>query len=368
MYGLRTSGSIVFMLVTVVCTLQAQNLVPNGSFEQYASCPGSYNRRPGEVQLPSWRILTTGSPDFYNECSNGEASVPYNWAGISYAFEGKGFAGIYTWLSLKEYREYLHCKLTEPLMRDSLYRIEFRYKLASYAKYCTDRIAVLLSDSIAPVRHDRRLQIPPTLSFVKDSVLTPETGMWEEAVAEFRAKGGEQFLTIGNFADDSETGTYFIRFRPAQEPMLADAAYYYIDDVRLTPLFGLVPLEEPKFFDETDPRPNTVYILRNIRFAFNSYELMSVSFGELDKVAEYMRRHPDVKLRLSGHTDDIGDPDYNMQLSVNRARSTAAYLVSRGIDSTRIVTRGYGETKPLSTERSDEARRTNRRVEIEFFR
>ena len=115
--------------------LCAQNLVPNGSFENYSSCPGSYSRNPAEFRVDDWRSLTRGSPDYFNSCSEGEAGVPYNWAGVSDAYDGYGYVGIYTYVAIKDYREYLHTKLTAPLIKDSLYHIQFRYKLSSYSKY-----------------------------------------------------------------------------------------------------------------------------------------------------------------------------------------------------------------------------------------
>lgn len=348
--------------------VEAQNLVRNGSFEEYTTCPGSFSRLPAEFRLPEWRSINTGSPDYFNACSDGEADVPYNWAGVSEAYDGNGYAGIYTWMDFgKEYREYLHCKLREPLVKDSVYHIEFRYKLSSYSRFCTDRIAILLSDSLAPRRNDRPLNLEPTFSFIKDSALTFETGDWERASADYRAKGNEQFLTIGNFSDNESTHIYHIRFRPDQQAMLANSAYYYIDDVKLIPRapgHG----DEPLLFAGEEPQLNTVYILSNIQFEFNSYTLKPVSWAELDKVVSYLRNHPDLFVRLSGHTDEIGSKEYNRLLSINRAKSTASYLISNGISPSRISTFGYGERQPLVKDNTEKARSINRRVEIEFYR
>lgn len=362
-------GFTVFFIGLPVL-VAAQNLVPNGSFEEYIVCPGSYSRLPGEFRVSSWSSLTTGSPDYFNTCSKGEADVPYNWAGVSEAFDGNGYAGIYTWMSVsKEYREYIHCKLTEPLIRDSLYRVEFRYKLSSYSKFCTDRIGILISDSIGSISNDLPLAIEPTFSFIKDSALTMETGSWEIAAAQYKARGNERFVTIGNFADNASTHFYRIQFRPEQQPMLANSAYYYIDDVRVTPVYGApVSGEEMPLALEDEPELNTVYVLKDIRFQFNSYALMPVSYAALDRVVDYMRDHPHLSVRLSGHTDDVGPDTFNQKLSAQRAESTAAYLVSRGIVAQRITTAGYGETKPLMSGTTQQARDTNRRVEIEFFR
>lgn len=363
--------NLIFLCSVVLSapTSKAQNLVPNGSFEAYAKCPGSYSRMPAEFRVPGWRSISMGSPDYFNTCSEGEAAVPYNWAGVSDAYDGYGYAGIYTWINLpKSYREYLHCKLDAPLVKDSLYQVEFRYKLSSYARYCTDRIGLLLSDSLQTLKHDRLLKIQPTMMAIKDSALTVETGAWELAATTYRARGNEQFLTIGNFDDNQSTKTYYIRFRPDAEPMLAQSAYYYIDDVKVIPLFTTPAPIVPPVFTGQDPELNTVYVLKNLQFEFNSYALLPGSYDDLDKVVSWLRDHPDVSVRLAGHTDDVGNERYNQVLSANRAESAAAYLIARGIPANRIIAEGFGEDNPLVEGETEEARMINRRVEIEFFR
>lgn len=350
--------------------LHAQNLVPNGGFEDYSTCPGSYSRNPAEFRVDHWRSLTWGSPDYFNACSEGEAAVPYNWAGVSDAYEGNGYAGLYTYMVIKDYREYLHTRLTEPLIKDSVYHIEFRYKLSSYSKYCTDRIGLLISDTLPTLRNDRPLRIAPSVTFVKDSALTPETGSWELAAAEYKAKGNERFLTIGNFSDNAETGLYYIRFRPTQEEMLAESAYYYIDGVKVVPAFmQSAPLNvatPPAFTD--DPELDKTYVLENIRFDFNSYSLLPQSYFDLERVVSYLEKHEDVSVELAGHTDSVGDDAYNMKLSADRAGSAADYLISQGIHRNRITTKGYGEERPLAEGNDERAHELNRRVEIRFYR
>lgn len=351
--------------------LLAQNLVPNGSFEDYTNCPGSYSLETTDFRVISWNSINRGTPDYFNTCSEGEAGVPYNWAGVSDAFDGYGYAGIYTWMKGdKDYREYLHCKLSERLIKDSLYHIEFRYKLSSYSKFSIDRIGLLLSDSLAGFSHDLPLSVKPTISFIQDSALTPNTGAWEVAVAQYRAKGNEQYLTIGNFFNNESTHFYYIQFRPASQPMLVNSAYYYIDDVKVVPEFAQPLLREDlqPVFTGNQTRLNTIYVLQNIQFEFNSYALLAESFFDLDNVIAYLLDHPDVSVRLSGHTDDVGSIEYNRLLSENRAKSAAAYLISKGIDKGRISTFGFGESKPLVGDESEEAHEVNRRVEVEFYR
>jgi outer membrane protein OmpA-like peptidoglycan-associated protein len=150
--------------------------------------------------------------------------------------------------------------------------------------------------------------------------------------------------------------------------MLASSAYYYIDDVKVIPRFQTgTPQEEIPVFADDEPELNTVYELRNIQFEFNSYLLLPVSFVDLDKVANYLLKHPETSVRLTGHTDDVGEYEYNLRLSADRARSAAQYLIAKGIAEDRISTNGFGESKPLRAGTAEKDRRQNRRVEIEFY-
>lgn len=348
----------------------AQNLVPNGGFETYRACPGDYSQDPAEFYPTSWSSASAGTPDYFNACSNGEADVPHNWAGATDPYEGAGYAGIYMWMANgQNYREYLHVQLTDSLRKDSLYHVEFFYKLSSYSKYAIDRIGLLLTDSVFRSKHDRVLKVRPTLSIVKDSALTPETGLWEEAQILYKAKGGEKFLLIGNFYDDQSTRRYKIQFRPTPQPMLTQSSYYYIDDVRVVPkyirdqqrLAQIVPQ-----FEVEEIKTNTNYVLNNINFQFNSYRLIPPSFTELDKVADYLLRHPELQVQLFGHTDDQGTQAYNLKLSQARAKNVAEYLTTVGIPRERVDYFGFGKSKPLKEGTSEEARAVNRRVEIRF--
>jgi len=267
-----------------------------------------------------------------------------------------------------DYREYLACKLHTPLIADSVYVITFHYKLSSYSMYAIDRIGMVISDTVIRVKHDQAMQFSPTLQTVQDTALTQQTGYWEKAQYEYLARGGEQFITIGNFDDNIRTKHYRIQHRVIQQEMLANSAYYFVDDVRVlakyTPDTLVIPV---KPFGDERIELNKRYVLENIQFEFNSYKLMQASKDELDKVVFSMKTHPHYKVILSGHTDDVGDDRYNMALSANRAKSAALYLMSQGIASIRIESRGYGKAQPLLSGSSEEIRQKNRRVEIMFI-
>jgi OmpA-OmpF porin, OOP family len=359
----------VLLLVVSVQSASAQNLIPNPGFEDFTVCPGSYTRQKEGLRLLHWYAANEGTPDAYNACSNGEGNVPYNWAGVSEAYEGVGYAGIYLWLQGKNFREYLQCKMNSPLIKDTTYVVSFRYRLSSYSKYSVDRIGLHLSDSAIRIKNHHAWNITPTLHVVSDSALTPTTGLWEQAQTQYRARGNEQFVTIGNFDDDNRTGHYEIIHRPTQEPMLKDAAYYYIDDVVIRMKFDPAAIKPVlASFSRDDVKLNERYVLDNILFDFNSFRLLRRSFDQLDEVVSVLHANPDYNLRIEGHTDDVGSDNYNLHLSRMRAKTVADYLVQSGISRERIQSDGFGKKNPLVQGESEAVRKANRRVELTFFR
>jgi outer membrane protein OmpA-like peptidoglycan-associated protein len=87
--------------------------------------------------------------------------------------------------------------------------------------------------------------------------------------------------------------------------------------------------------------------------------------GDLDKLANFLIDHPRVRLNISGHTDGNGKEEVNLLLSQQRADAIKAYLTyTFNIDSKRIEAHGYGSSRPIVQEKSDEDRRLNRRVEF----
>ncbi len=104
--------------------------------------------------------------------------------------------------------------------------------------------------------------------------------------------------------------------------------------------------------------PNTVL------FDFDSYALRYEARRDLDRVAEILMRYQNSSITVAGHTDSIGDSSYNQRLSEYRAQSVANYLISRGVQSYRISSVGYGETMPIASNASESGRQRNRRVEL----
>ncbi len=105
-------------------------------------------------------------------------------------------------------------------------------------------------------------------------------------------------------------------------------------------------------------------VLNNIRFASNQYTIDAASMPELDYLVGLMKARPTLKLKIEGHTDDVGDEPYNTRLSNLRAESVRLYMMRRGIASNRLFTIGYGESRPTATNETEEGKYLNRRTEF----
>ncbi|ALD22057.1 OmpA family protein [Hymenobacter sp. DG25A] len=104
--------------------------------------------------------------------------------------------------------------------------------------------------------------------------------------------------------------------------------------------------------------------LNNIFFAQSKYYLRENSYPELQRLIKILKNYPNVEIKLEGHTDNQGDPALNLKLSIDRVNEVKKYLVSKGINGSRITTEGYGGTKPIASNDEEETRKLNRRVEF----
>jgi outer membrane protein OmpA-like peptidoglycan-associated protein len=102
----------------------------------------------------------------------------------------------------------------------------------------------------------------------------------------------------------------------------------------------------------------------NITFPTGSAAIVTGFYPVLEDVAKVLNRYEKTKLSVEGHTDSVGDANYNRQLSMKRANSVANYLQSTSVDASRLQTLGMGESKPIASNENAQGRQENRRVEL----
>lgn len=109
-------------------------------------------------------------------------------------------------------------------------------------------------------------------------------------------------------------------------------------------------------------------VLEGVRFGFDEAWLETSSFPILDRAVETLRGQPGMQILIAGHTDSMGSDDYNLALSRGRAASVERYLVEQGIAPQRLRSQGFGESRPIASNNTEEGRRQNRRVEFQVLR
>ena len=132
-----------------------------------------------------------------------------------------------------------------------------------------------------------------------------------------------------------------------------------------------VTYPNPKSVDLAPPPPppppieEKIELTQQIHFEFDQAVIRPISFPILDGVVDILKTNPDIrKVRVEGHTDSKGSDAYNMELSQRRAEAVREYLINKEIEADRLVAVGYGETRPLETNDTDEGRAKNRRIEL----
>ncbi len=331
---------IVILLLLIYKLSFSQNLVPNPSFEE-GKCPEKY----GEISYSKhWSGF---SADYFKSCPQYEKylsnkmSVPYNQNGFQKARTGIAYAG------LVSSREILQSHLLQSLKKDSIYYIEFYTNLADSSTYAIWDIGVYLSKRRFNYSWGSHVYdtIVPQVQNYKNNYLTDKIN-WTKISGFYKAKGGESYLTIGSFdkSSDKELTEALVLLKNAPK-----RRYYYIDDV----FIGNVP-------------KNLTYIFSDIVFKIDESEIQSDFVPQLDLIKDYLKANSNAHIIISGHTDSTGTETNNKALSKARAKSVSDYLIDIEINSSRISYQGYGSNKPISTNETDEGRKLNRRVEVQF--
>jgi OOP family OmpA-OmpF porin len=130
----------------------------------------------------------------------------------------------------------------------------------------------------------------------------------------------------------------------------------------------IAEMDEPESIQEIEDSKDVIEINDgvlsiNIEFDFDSDVIGEDFHPHLDTIFNLLKSTP-VKIILAGHTDNTGPDSYNQRLSERRAGSVYKYFVEKGLDPDKIKTKGYGSSKPLTTNATKEGRRRNRRVEF----
>ena len=205
---------------------------------------------------------------------------------------------------------------------------------------------------------------PNEVSYMKGKVYDDETK--NMLGADFELINLETGNVLYKAQSDSLSGEFLICIPTNHNYLLnvsKEGYLFYSDNFALKGTFAIA---EP-FLKDIPMLPIKIggsIVLKNIFFEFNSYLLKDESKIELNKLVRFMKHYSTIKIEISGHTDNVGTEEYNQSLSEDRAKAVTEYLVSSGISSERITFKGYGFSKPVASNETDEGRALNRRTEV----
>jgi len=213
-----------------------------------------------------------------------------------------------------------------------------------------------------PVKKDKT----PRLTLFKGIVIDKETLVPLESEIVITDNGKNEI--ISKIKSNSVTGKFLISLPAGKNYGISvkkDGYLFYSDNVSIPDtasykeIVKTVPLEKIKVGNKI--------VLKNIFYDFDKSSLRRESVSELEQLLKLMRDNTTVKIELSSHTDNMGTEEYNLKLSQARAQSVIDYLINKGIGKERLTAKGYGESKPISGNDTEEGRQMNRRTEFEIL-
>ena len=390
MYANKWFSGLGILLIIFNFNVKAQHLVPNGSFEDASACPAGLD----ELKLCDyWLPFGTNhpSPDYFHSCSSPHRmGIPNNAFGHQYARSGQAYAGLIAYLTIDQdnkknwdlsnnHREFIQTYLTYPLEAGKTYYAEFYVSLVEDCDYAIANLGLLLTPE-TPELTWPKIQFEyfePQIRNNRNTVIDNNKS-WTKISGTFVANGGENVLTIGNF--DNDEATKVKKNKSAKlnnifrKRFLPKIAYYYIDDVKVVPVDSLLPTHDAEPAIAREDPLNHEYFgimsvgdkiqLSNIYFEFDKAALLAESFFELNKLYELLQDNPEMEILIEGHTDIVGSDSYNESLSQKRARAVVDYLLQKGVNQTRVYSKGYGRRMPIASNDSEDGRSRNRRVEF----
>lgn len=247
---------LVILGVLLISSANAQNMVINPGMEDTISCPPINNDRL--YCFPWYRALRT--PDYFREnCSiNGCCNIIPNPAvGFQLPKSGISYLGFAFYVATEsQAREYVGGKLSDSLIAGHKYCVEFWVSPANNTRFITDDIGIYFShDSVYTPIVKPHISIVPQIENIQGNIIS-DTAIWTQIYGEFYAQGGEQYLCIGNFKDDSLTTLDSIN-----NSTFYPYGYYFLDDVSVTDCtVGIHEIEKVAFDIYPNPVNEKLYI------------------------------------------------------------------------------------------------------------
>ncbi len=254
---------------------------------------------------------------------------------------------------------------------DVFYTVSASGKKAYFASYREDgfglydiyeiRFKEKKTNDTTPVVTDKVL-----VTILKGTVKDSKTHVPVEAKIEII--DNEKNEVVATFTSNSATGKYLVSLPSGRNygiNVSHEAYLFHSENFIIADTADYQEIVKDIYLQKIEV--GTKVVLRNIFFDFNKATLRSESTAELDKLIGVLQKEPLLRIEISGHTDNKGGMEYNVKLSEERAKAVVDYLISKGIDKSRLEYKGYAYEQPIATNDTEEGRQLNRRVEFKVL-
>jgi outer membrane protein OmpA-like peptidoglycan-associated protein len=355
--NIKTGKIATFFTAALVCgqlTAQSVNLVPNGSFE---ATTGKVKKVGAIDEVTGWTSPTGAKADVFLPNKLLTINVPENMFGKEVAKEGTNYVGIVAYsYNDKVPRSYAMVKLDAPLKKGVRYCVTFNVSLAEASKYACNQLGANFSNK--PFATETKTSIIDVAHVQhRDNKIINMTYNWEKICGVFEAKGGEKYLTIGNFIKNENVKTETNKKPKEMKVVQALSAYYFLDDVSVVMMDESSECscagDEPKneystmvfqksVIVNSKMTPAQVVNAQQTFFAFGKANLSPEGKAMLDLIAAKLTENPAMKLEVIGHSDAMEDSvgvektQYS-GMAEKRVDAVIAYLKGKGIDPNRLI-------------------------------
>lgn len=340
-----------FFVTLFSASLYAQNLVLNPSFENGAVCDGSTERID---TVESWSSIA-GNPGYINtNCLLSKESKAFV-QGMKLPPASHGNV-----LSIQKMDVTTECqqgRLVHALEKGKQYIVKMYVRLPiQFCNTPVNEVGVVLGETLLESGERRKIDLPALK--LQNNTQSPITKQydWEEVSALYEAKGGEQYIAIGNF-NNNNLGLFDGRSKK-------ECTYLFIDAVSVSEFKEqTIPPYTPKMSLKKDER----LLLADVEFVEGSDVLKESSFKLLNALAKRLQDNPALQVEISSYTNNDLDPMESLTFSKARAKAIYVYLTTQEVLSSQLIQVGRGSSNAISLNNSVKGRKRNERIEIKFI-
>lgn len=293
---------------------ESVNLVVNPSFEDTVACPPWLGDDLNSVT--NWTNPTWASPDHFHSCNNGDVGVPQNVFGYQDARTGNAYVGVHTSdFSSNDYREYVQGQLISPLEAGKYYEVSFFVSRTDSSTKACDNIGAYLSTVSISASNNQNLPYTPQVVSKENNPITNDTG-WVQIIDTIVAVGGEQYLTLGVFTNNTNTNWVSVSGGWESE------AHYYIDDVSVKEISSNSVSEFNQTQISVYPNPANGHIYVNSPTTMESLTIYS-TIGQL--VFKQSPKSNNYQVDLSQFSEGI----YYVKINTHNSIITNKIIINR---------------------------------------